>query len=291
LRPFPFHQFYQDAGYPTIGCATVRGGEYGYLCPDYTRRLSNIRTMIQTVSRNSGPGVITTTWSEIGSPEELTLYPLVAAAEFCWSGDQIQPDTFDRKFAREFFGSEDPRLIHAIRSIGTREIPLMYNVGQRADLCDKGGVNPVDVTYAMLFDRRIAETLASPDLPNVKVELAAIRTDVESALAFLRSNRRSIRRNRHVYDHLVLAARTIIHKIDLFFLVCAVERGAQSTSRLRDRCRTLLADMRRLQSDHERLSSKTYRRTGVRKRIAMMFEGEMAKMKDYLARLQSTHRR
>jgi len=86
----------------------------------------------------------------------LTRHPFVATAEFCWSGDQIRPETFDRKFVCEFFGSDDPRLIAAIRDIGTKEAPLSYNTGQRSDLCEKGGVNPVDITYAMLFDKRIA---------------------------------------------------------------------------------------------------------------------------------------
>jgi len=37
-------------GYPTIGCAAVRGGEYCYICPNYTLRLSNIQTIILAVA-------------------------------------------------------------------------------------------------------------------------------------------------------------------------------------------------------------------------------------------------
>ncbi len=284
LRPFPFHKFYQDAGYPTIGCAAVRGGEYSYICPNYTRRLSNILSMIQVVAKNAGQGVIATTWSEIASPEELTMYPLVATAEFSWSGNHIRPETFDRKFIREFFGCDDPRLIAALHAIGTREIPLSFNSEQRADLCAKGGVNPIDVTYAMLFDKRIADLLASPDLPNIAAELETIKTDVESTLDFLLASKRSIRRNKHIYDHLILAARTVIHKIDQFFLVRAVEKSLEPRASLKKQCIKLLADMRRLKSDHERLFSKTYLQTSIRDRSAMMFEGEMEKINQYINR-------
>ena len=37
---------------PELGCAAVRGGEYGCVCPNYSRRLGNTLKMIDTVVQN-----------------------------------------------------------------------------------------------------------------------------------------------------------------------------------------------------------------------------------------------
>jgi hypothetical protein len=294
--PFPFYKFYQDAGYTTLGCAAVRGGEYGYICPDYTRRLNNILQMIQTVTKNNGTGVITTSWSEMGSPEELTIYPLVATAEFSWSGSRLLPDDFDRKYCKQFFGHNDPRLMQALRTIGGKDLPLSYNHSQRDDLCEKGGFNPAADYFKEIFSRAVIGMVKSPDFPGISMELKQRQEDLNTALTVLLESKLFIQKNKRLgYNHLILAARTLLHKIDQYFVVCSVEKLLQSGKPLSkiqkqsmmSRCVKLLADIRRLRVDNDVLFIKTYHRVGVQERSAMMFAGEEEKIKEYIQMLNS----
>ncbi len=290
LRPFPFYRFYQDKGHATLGCPAVRGGEYGYIIPDYTRRMSNTLQMIQVVAEHGGLGVINTSWSEIASPEELTLYPLIATAEFSWAHGRLLPVTFDQKFIRRFFGSSDPRLTATIKAIGGKTPPLCFCTGDRPDLCDKGGFLPISETLKGMLDIRIKKAMSSAELLTTLAEFREIQTEVREGLIFLNKLRRKIKDHHHLYDHLILAARTVLHKIEQFFLFYSIEKklcsnpGTKESQavHLRKQLRELIKVARHLKQENEKLFLKTYSLSSVKARSAMMFEGELEKMDEYL---------
>ncbi|MCX6992509.1 MAG: family 20 glycosylhydrolase [Kiritimatiellaeota bacterium] len=294
IHPFPFYKFYQDSGYPTIGCPAVRGGEYSYIIPDYTRRMSNILQMIRVAAENNGLGVINTSWSEMASPEELALYPMIATAEFAWSCGRLSPATFDQKFSRQFFGMPDTRLIAAMKTVGARNPPLCFCTGERADLCAKGDFAPTRGSYKTLLDKRIASAFSAPELPDLLAELARLRTATQDALNVLNELKRQVVVNKEVFHHLVLAARNQLHKIEQFFIFQSAEKKVHSVAPIAPRERKqilaqlakLAQDARHLKRANEKLFSKTYTPSSVRSRSAMMFEGELEKMRDYRGLLQ-----
>jgi hexosaminidase len=295
LRPFPFYKFYQDKGFATVGCPAVRGGEYGYIIPDYARRMSNTLQMIRVVAEHGGLGAINTSWSEIASPEELTIYPLIATAEFSWAHGRLLPETFDQKFIRRFFGSTDPRLIAAMKTIGGKNPPLCFSTGERTDLCDKGGFLPASESLKDLLDIRINNEMSSADLPNTLAEFQGIQACVLEALAFLNQSKQKVKGNQHLYDHLILAARTLLHKIDQFFLFYSIEKKLSSKPTAKDseakhllkRLTELVKNVRQIKNENEKLFFKTYTPSSVKARSAMMFEGEVEKMNEYLKKLKN----
>ena len=292
LHSFPFYRFYQDAGFQVIGCAAARGGEYGYHCPNYPRRMSNIRQMTRVVAQNEGAGVVSTSWSEMLSPDELTMYLFAAAAEEAWAPGAMPPVGFPERFTLQFFGSASPGIPAAMDRISRHIPPLAYTSEDRTDIQARGQAAGRE-SLKELLDIRIRKFMNGPGLPGRRADMAGARRDAERALALLRRARRSVTRNRCTYEHLVLAAELLVHKArqaELFYRVEEVLRDGGRTRESREGLCAALAhlgrEMSRLRTRTGRLFAASYIPYGVRDRNAVLFEGEREKVREYQNRLR-----
>lgn len=291
LHPFPFHRFYRDAGFKVIGCGAARGGEYGYHCPNYRRRMCNIRQMTRVVARNQGTGVLTTSWSEMLSADELTLYLFAAAAEEAWAPRAIAAESFPERFTKQYFGSDEPGIAVAMDRIGRHGMPLGYTSEDRTDIRERGQAAGRE-SLSELLDIRIRAFVDGDGLPARRAELGEALRDAEEALALLRRAGPGVTRNRPTYDHLVLAAETLSHKARQAELFCRAEELLRKRGRSPARARELREDLAECARAKSRLRKRIrglftagYADYSVRDRDAIVFEGEAEKIREYRKRL------
>jgi len=288
FHAFPFFRFYKDAGYRVFGCAAARGGEYAIHCPNYIRRMSNIRQMTRVVAENHGDGVITTSWSEMMSPEELTTYLFAAAAEEAWSPGAMVPEEFSERFVRQFFGTDSPDISAAMARTGRHATPLGYTSEDRTDICERGSEADRE-TLPELLGRRIEAFLKKQTPGEAIEELSSIAADASAARNLLTKARKSVTRNLHTFNHLVLAAATLEHKAQRAILICRAEEAltirGQGCGKLVEKLSVCARETAGLRNRIRRLFEKSYRSYSVDQRDAILFEGEVEKIEAYRKRL------
>ena len=287
FNPYPFLGFYKQSGMDVIGCSAARGGEYGYHCPNYRRRSSNIRGMTRVVAKHAGAGAITTSWSEMMSPDELTIALFAEGAEAAWAPDSTHPRCFAERFAQEHFGGSSPQIATAMDRIGRHAPPLAFKSEDRTDIMERGQEADRE-SLVELLDRRIRRYLDEPGLPDRRAATATVGRDAASALDLLKAARRGVRRNRLAFDHLVLAAETLQHKARQAELFCRAELALGSTRRSIARDRNVAdglaacgREATRLRRRLRELFSRSYDADSVRRRDAVVFEGEAERRRTY----------
>jgi len=292
LEPYPFYKFYKDSGHTVIGCPAAIGGEYGYVSPDYIKRLNNVMRMIDVVAENNGPGVISTSWSEMLIPNELIRYAFLASAEYSWSPKSVTLETFQAKFLHRYFGCDDSNLLAAMYLVANKHPPLCYRYEDHTDTKQRDWLAERE-TLKQLLDVRIEKMCNDPDPDKLAAELSQIVEDAEKALALLKNSRNKVKRNRHTVDHLILAARMSKHKAGQALLFLEIEtalqrkvsRGSTVANGLARRLATLGREINSLMADTRALYQKTYKRYSVEARNRLVFEGEREKIEEYQRRL------
>ena len=281
FRPYPFYRYYCDAGLKTVACCSVRGGEYGYLIPNYRKRFNNITQMAGVVKAQKGVGLLITSWSEIQSPDELTFYPILFGAECAWSSRDVQIDKYNEKFMRECFDCDEHEIIQSMNILASHFSPLLYVVEERSDLQLRGAFADKD-SYQSLFAERWRKYWDNDDsfatLEKLRMELEK----VQNAYRILKEYQSKIGRGFEIYDHLLIAGRMSVHKFRQAILLKQVEDAINSSEPLsqeeaNDLLRTLVSfrkEMVELREDNERLFVQTYSHGGVQRRLSQMFEGE-----------------
>ena len=244
--------------------------------------------MTRVVAESNGAGVITTSWSEMMSPEELTTYLFAAAAEEAWSPGAMPAEEFSDRFVRQFFGTDSPEISAAMARIGRHPTPLGYTSEDRTDLCERGSEADRE-NFPELLDRRILTFMKEPE--EAIAELSNIVCDASKARRLLEKIRRRVTRNRHTFDHLALAAETLEHKARRAILIRAAEDASNTRGRerakLEERLALCAAETQNLRRKSRRLFGKSYRSYSVDRRNAVVFEGEKEKMEEYRKRLLS----
>lgn len=294
FSPFPFHRFYQDKGFTTLGCSAVRGGEYGCVTPHYDKRLSNILKMIDTVVRNEGKWVLTTSWSEMLAAEETCFYLFAALGEYSWSHQGTTLFHFNEKFSRYAFGVEDPLLIDALFLLGQFEPPLCYTSEDRSDICERGMYADAE-SFKELVDNRIKKLVALSDskFQAERVKLGEITNNARKALEIVTLQKKRIRRGRAIVDHIGHGAQVLLHKVgqaELFLeMECLLKKKNPGSSQsLRDaskRLAQLEKDLKVLRQKDRRLFGRTCTPDGVQDRAAKVFQGELEKIFEYKDRI------
>ncbi len=292
FHPYPFYQYYRDAGFETVACCTARGGEYGYLFPNYRRRISNIRQMAQLVSRQRGAGLLCTSWSEIQSPDEMTIYPMLAAAEYSWSPNGVSLEEFRAKFQQQVFGCDEQELLPAMDTLAQESPPLSYVVEERRWI-NECGAKAEQETFRELLDRRLEKYLQQAQPGELLADLNKKLTGVRNACAKLEHLDAKIHHGRTLYQHMLLAGRVSRHKYQQAILLLKAREALSRPDTLTPcdvvellfSLKSLKAEALGLREENQRLLSQTYRPSGVRLRTAQMFEGELDKIEEYIQTL------
>jgi Glycosyl hydrolase family 20, domain 2/Glycosyl hydrolase family 20, catalytic domain len=109
FKTFPYIEFFQDRGIQVLGMPCTRFISSIY--PEYEELEPNIRKFTNRIKQASELGIINTSWDSHGLPFELTWYGILLGAEYSWSTRDNDANLFDKKFATQYFGIDDDRLM------------------------------------------------------------------------------------------------------------------------------------------------------------------------------------
>ena len=294
FEPYPFYNFYKDSGHPVVGFPAAIGGEYGYISPNYIKRFNNVIRMIDLVAENNGPGVISTSWSEMLIPNELIRYAFIASAEYCWSPKSITLEKFQEKFINQYFMCQDSDILCAMYLIAKKDPPLCYRSEDKSDVKERGWFAEKETLKEML-DVRIKKFCTNPDPDKAVSELRQMLDDAQKAAAILGKSRKNIKKNRHTFNHLVLAACMLKHKARQALLFMDIETALKNKVKSNSAvAKTLLRQLSALEREiktlifeNRALFEKTYMKSSVEDRNRTIFEGELEKTEEYQSCLKS----
>lgn len=280
--------FIKIRDFPSLGFLQPQGGVYRCICPSYIHCLNNITHMIELVAENDGLGVITTVWTDTLLPSELTLYSLIATAEYCWSPKSITLEEFQERFLDQFFMCGESDILSAMYLISKKDPPLGYVCEDRSDLMARGQYADKE-TFKELLDKRIPRFCNDPKIGETISELHQMIDDAEKAAAILERSRKNVKKNRHTLDHMIFAARMLKHKARQALLFLDIEETLETkfkassscVKKLLRRLSALEKELKTLICEHRTLFEKTYWKSSVEKRIKTVFEGELEKVKEY----------
>jgi hypothetical protein len=294
FNPFPFHRFYQDKGFTTIGCPAVCGGEYGCVSPNHDRRLSNVLKMIDTVVQNEGAWVLATCWSEMLAADETCSYLFAALGEYSWSHQGTTLSRFNEKFSNYAFGVDDPLMIDALFLLGQFEPPLCYTSEDRSDICERGMYADAE-SFKQLIDNRITKLmgLSDSELQTETIRLAEISRNARKILEIANVQRTRIKRGRAIIDHIVHGAQMLLHKAGQAELFLEIEhvlkktnpRSSRSLRSASRRLAQLEKELKALRHSDGRLFGKTCQAASVQGRAEKLFQGELEKVGEYKGRI------
>jgi len=294
INAYPFYGYFKDSDNDVIACPAAIGGEYGYIAPNYHRRINNMKPMIDLVAQSSGTGVITTAWTEMLVAEELIFYLLVYSAEYCWSPNAITLDKYNAKFVQQFFGCDDRDIIIAMNLIGNNNPPLCYTSEDHSDIKERGGHYAESETHKIMLENRIKTLFAKTNIVEAIEKLKRAKRDIRSAKEILQKCAPKIKKNRLIFAHLNLAAEMVDHKTDQALLFIAAEqlltrrqKPAAARAALKRKLSALKKQLVALRSENRRLFSRSYKKPGVEKRLDTVFKGEAQKIDEYIERLGS----
>jgi len=123
--PRSFDAFYlveqvKESGLSYWGAGSAHCSKDGNFMPDFTNRLTNLKTWTDYLQDNNGGAIVATAWSKGGTlkppnaPVATHWYSSVAMAEWGWSGRRCSEQRFDEKFCSRFFGMNDSKLTDAL---------------------------------------------------------------------------------------------------------------------------------------------------------------------------------
>ena len=290
FTPLPFYRFYRDKGFTTVGCSAVRGGEYGCNAPNYTRRLSNVMKMLDTVVQNNGNWAMTTTWSEMLSSDDLCLYLFATLAEHAWSHRGTTRSFFDTKYSSYIHGTQDPFVIEAMFLLGQYEPPICFNSEDRSDVNERGMYGDAE-SYKELVDKRLARWLKMPEsqLEAEKIKLNEMIHNANSIIKLLNDRKKQIKKGKNIIKQIEHGAQMLLHKVRQVELFLQIEQVLKNTAvfdhhQIRivlRRLSQLMEEMQALLNQDKRLFAKNYLPLCVKDRTQKLFQGEKEKMAEY----------
>lgn len=128
----PVYEIYRTHGYRVIlaGCFTFGGS-----VPAIAETESNLRWVCTEAARSGCNGVMATNWAQLLTAQPSALHGLATFAELAWNPKPALREMittrasglsteFDARFSRMVCGTEDPRLMTALRLISTGDVTV-----------------------------------------------------------------------------------------------------------------------------------------------------------------------
>ncbi len=179
LKSLPYLDYYSGHKFKVIGAPSVYSSLDNYLIfGDYDHSFRNIDVWTKKIEEASQLGVISTIWARMSTfsspkaPVETLMYGIVGSAEMCWATGTFSIEEFDKKFNREYFGTQESSVTDAVYLLETsidepyhnyaewalkllRETPITKNFLTHEYLCLAANIIDFKRTKKVVFKRFI----------------------------------------------------------------------------------------------------------------------------------------
>ena len=273
IEGFPYLRCYQDKGFKVVGASCVYGVGLvgpgmmgtGNIYPSLPHAAANTTAFCRKVARESAEGLVTTWWMSEAIPLELSWYQILLAADYAWGPREYSRRDFDRRFVKQYHGTDDTPVVDAMFMLEGGSIPYAQSY-----------MNP----HATLDD----EIAAFESREDVAEQLDHLRRRKEQAvrcLEMLDTVWETIGSHRLPLHHLRIAARTTIHKINqvlTFHEVVANPSASGLDGRLEELKRELLA----VREETNRVFRMSMKPSSVAEELIMRYGKAVRAIDEYL---------
>ena len=246
LAEFPYARFCRDQGFDVVMLSAARcGGVGGENCvaPRTAFHVRNCLAASKAARQLGVEGVLVSSWACRSNHLELS-WPSFAAGAWAYHEPRLSFDEASRRFAREWFGLDHPALFDVLDQLSPTLPDLV--VGMKA-------INTPDVV------RKWIEYWLYGD-PDSEACREATQTLGQTRKSYEAGNRQlqrladGVRRNRTMFQHWLLAARTLVHKARSLPTVMKLCQGRGAPRNARNR---FVAEIDELVAEHRRLFGRT----------------------------------
>ena len=272
---FGYTRFFKDRGFDVIAAPSVRvDGDSGY-SPTFEFHLPNIRSFIEAAERYGALGVVATSWAVRRTPWETLWLGIAWTAEYAWSPERTDRQSFERKFLQQFYGAEDQTGIIEAKYLLSK---LVATAIYRTPYNEQGhywGWKPCYRSSAELKETGNFEKA-------LKVGYEMVEQS-ERALAMLESAEPRVKRNRLSLQFYQWAARMIYHKSRLLVTWGLLDQAQKEKAT--QLLQSLLAEIPPLRDQMVRLFGQIMVPQEAEREQVLRFEGEQEEIKRLLGYL------
>ncbi|MBA7587937.1 hypothetical protein ES708_29985 [subsurface metagenome] len=215
-------------------------------------------------------GVIATWWTATAIPFELCWHGILVTAEYSWHPGKFLKEEFDPKFSNQFYGMKDAKIVEAMYLLEGKEIPYAQSYFSEGTI-----------------EEKIEKFEGLKERGGILRELKNRKEKSFQALELFNGCRGKITRNELRLRHLLLAAKTIIHKINqvlIFHELRSEHKKSLKTKKQLENLKQELLSAKEETKDVFRISMQSL---AVAEEILMHYGEEERKINEYLQTYES----
>ncbi len=264
LVPFPYTTFLKDAGFDVIIFSAAKTCGDNYCVPRTRMHVENAIAAARRARELGLMGTLVTSWAVRFNHFE-TNWPAIATSAWAYADPGLDYARVSERFAGKFFGIARPGFFDVLNLLGP-DLPDLHSY--QAD--------PYPPDIAHFYLRKIYGDFKGPACKTAREKYTDVLRSFRQGLEQLKKNLPSVKRNKDMYDHWLLAGEVLVHQARTTPVMMKLAQGKKVSAATRDGIRK---EIRRLIFKTEKLFHKMTRPVSLAMEISLRFGERMELLK------------
>lgn len=265
LREFPYSLYLKDKGFDVILLSSARHAGDNYCAPRTIYSTKCCMAAAKHAVAHKLQGVIITSWA-IRFNHLQTSWPAFAAAAWAYSNPSLTIEQAGRRFAEEYFGLKDIDVLPIFDMLS----PFLPDLAAKA--CTP---YPPDIIHKYL--KAMYSGGNSADFIFAKQHVTENAESYKAGLNSLLKLQDKIRRNKDMFDHWLLAAKTLCHKAKALPTIFSIVQKKPCSLKVR---KELMKEVDLLCEAYKLIFGKTLKKASFDMEIMLRFYEERELLSD-----------